>query len=81
MLKVRAKSDSWVWIKADGKIVSNETLKANNDRIVRASQQVIVVTGNAGGIELSQNDKLLPSLGPDGQKRTVVVTAQGMQQQ
>ena len=81
VLKVRAKSDSWVWIKADGKIVSNETLKANNDRIVRASQQVIVVTGNAGGIELSQNDKLLPSLGPDGQKRTVVVTAQGMQPQ
>jgi hypothetical protein len=78
---VRAKADAWVWIKADGKIVSNETMKANNDRTVRASKEVIVVTGNAGGIELSQNDKLLPSLGADNQKKTVVLTAQGIRQQ
>ncbi len=80
VVKVRAKEKSWVWIKADGNIVFQETMAANSDHVVRAGKQVIVVTGNAGGIELSQNDKLLPSIGQEGEKKTVVLTAQGMQQ-
>jgi cytoskeleton protein RodZ len=80
VVKVRAKENSWVWIKADGKIIMSKLMQANSDREVRAAKEVIVVTGNAAGIELSHNDKLLPSLGEENQKRTVVLTAQGMQQ-
>lgn len=78
-VKVRAKEDSWVWIKADGKLVMSEMLPANTERVVRAAKQVILVTENAGGIEVSHNDKLLPPLGPEKQKRTIVLTAQGIQ--
>ncbi len=80
VVKIRAKEDARVWIKADGKVVSNGMLPANSERVVRAAKQVILVTENAGGIEVSHNDKLLPPLGAENQKRTVILTPQGIRE-
>lgn len=78
VVKVHAKELTWVEIEADGKKVISENLPANADRVVKASKQVVIRTGNAGGIEVSENDKLLPSLGPKNEVRTVTLTGQGM---
>ena len=80
VVKVRATEVSWVSVQADGKTVFSETMQPNSDHQFRAGKEIVVVTGNAAGIELSHNDKLLPSLGQEGQKKTVVLTAQGVQQ-
>jgi len=80
VVKVHAKESAWLWIKADGKIVISETLAANADRQVHAAKQVILVTGNAGGIDVSHNEKLLASIGQEGEKKTVVLTSKGLQQ-
>ncbi len=80
VVKVRAKEDSWVQISADGKHVLSELLKANTDRVVRAEKEVVLVTGNAGGVELSRNDQILPSIGESGTKKTVTITAQDVRQ-
>lgn len=80
VVKVHSKESAWVWIKADGKLVMSETLAANADRQVRAAKQVILVTGNAGGIEITHNDKLLAAIGQEGEKKTVILNQKGIVQ-
>lgn len=79
-VKVHAKEDAWIEITADGRQVFSELMKANSDKTVHAQKTLQLVTGNAGGVEIAQNDKALPSLGKTGEKRTVVLTPQGIQQ-
>ena len=80
VVKVRAKEKSWVLIQADGVEVSKGTLAANAEREVHAARSVVVVTLNAGGIEVSHNGQLLPPLGAENEKKTVVLNAQGIKQ-
>lgn len=80
IVKVHTKDDAWVEISADGKRVLSELLKANTDRVVKAEKEVVLVTGNAGGVEISRNDQLLPLLGLSGAKKTVTITAQDFKQ-
>lgn len=79
-VKVRAKEDAWVEISADGKRVLSELLKANTDKVVHAEKIVVLTTGNAGGIEVSQNNQALPPLGDSGVKKKITITPQGVQQ-
>jgi cytoskeleton protein RodZ len=77
VVKVHANELSWVQIEADGKLVFSENMAANADRVVQATKQIVIKTGNAGGIELTQNGKPLPAIGPKHEVRTVRLTAQG----
>lgn len=79
-LKVRAKEDAWVEISADGKRVASELMKANAERTVRAQKSIHLVTGNAGGIEVSRNGEVLPPLGDPGTKKAITITPQGIEQ-
>ena len=53
-LKIRATEEAWVQVTVDGKTVADEVMKANTDRVVHAEKQIVFVTGNAAGIELSE---------------------------
>ena len=77
VVKVHANELSWVSIQADGKLIASETMSANADRLVPALREVVIKTGNAGGIKLSQDGKPLPPIGPKHEVRTVTVTAHG----
>ena len=46
---------------------------------ISANERVKIVTGNAGGLTISLNGKTLDPLGPSGQVRTVMLTAEGPQ--
>lgn len=81
VVKIHAKELAWVQIEADGKVVLSENLAANSDRVVQASKRVVIRTGNAGGIEVSQNNKTLPPLGPKNEVRTLTLTDQGLEDQ
>lgn len=74
---ITARQDSWVQMTADGKTAFIGTLKANESRTVASDGPVKVRTGNAGGIDITLNGKPVESLGPQGQIRSVTLTAEG----
>jgi cytoskeletal protein RodZ len=74
-----AKEESWVQAIADGKSVFIGMLKPGETRAIGADERVKVRTGNAGGIEISLNGKPIDPLGPSGQVRSVMLTAEGPQ--
>jgi cytoskeleton protein RodZ len=79
-ISVKATEDSWISIVADGKPKVEGILSAEKQRSVTAGKELVLVTGNAGGIEVSYNGKPIASLGKKQQRRRVTFTAQGMRQ-
>lgn len=79
-VSVKATEDSWISIVADGQQKMEGILNAEKQQSVRAGKELVLVTGNAGGIEVSYNGKPVASLGKKQQKRTVTFTPQGIKQ-
>ena len=79
-VSVKATEDSWVSIVADGKSKMEGILNAEKQKSVTAGKELVLVTGNAGGIEVRYNGKLVPPLGEKQHKRTLTFTLQGIQQ-
>lgn len=75
---VRARQNSWVSVRADGKLVMRDILQAGSETSVHANKQVILTAGNAGGVEISLNGKVLEPIGPVDEVRTVVIDPDGM---
>ena len=69
----------WVQVSADGRTAFVGTLQPNDTRTIEADDQVKVLMGNAGGLDISLNGKTLDPLGTKGQTRTVRLTAAGPQ--
>ena len=78
-VSMTAHQAAWVQITADGKPAFTGTLQSNETKQVAALEQVKIVTGNAGGLSISLNGKMLDPLGPAGQIRSVKLTAEGPQ--
>jgi cytoskeletal protein RodZ len=72
-LKIKAKEKTWITIMADGRQEPDITLKAGQERTWRAKERFMLWTGNAGGIEVTFNGELQPSLGRQGDVRKEVV--------
>lgn len=78
---IKAKEDAWISVVADGRRVSHGTLRANKQRLVRADKQIIITTGNAGGLEMSFNGKPLGAIGSESEARTLMFTPAGQVQE
>jgi cytoskeleton protein RodZ len=70
---------SWVSVKVDDKsgYTYIGTLAPDETRAISATEQVKIMTGNAGGITISLNGKTLDPIGRHGQPRTLRLTAEG----
>jgi cytoskeleton protein RodZ len=77
---IKAKEDSWISIVADGKTQWEGTLDANAERSIQAARELVVRTGNAGGLDISYNGKPLGALGKEKQVRTFTFNTAGLQQ-
>ena len=77
-LKVRATQEVWLTLTADGQPLSSLTLLSGESRDFHARRELMMRTGNAGGVALSLNGKPLPPLGKDKQVKTVTFTAEGI---
>jgi cytoskeleton protein RodZ len=75
---IQAREESWVSIVADGKTTASELLAAGNERTVRGRKEVIVKTGNAGGITFRFNGKKLDTGGEYGEVKTVTFGPGGL---
>jgi len=65
---------------ADGKPVTQETLIAPAHTSVRASKEIVVRAGNAGGIRFELKGRQIPGRGKDGEVKTYVFDASGLRE-
>jgi helix-turn-helix protein/uncharacterized protein DUF4115 len=77
-LLIRAEKTTWVSVVADGKPVTQEMLIAPANTSVRATHEIIVKTGNAGGTSFELNGERVAVNGPDGAVRTYIFSAAGV---
>ncbi len=73
-LKLSALEATWLSVAADGKEIFTGTLKPSEIKVLEGHEKALVRAGNAGGLSVEFNGKLLGRLGPRGQVRTVVFT-------
>lgn len=74
---VTAREATWVSLAADGKSSFAGTLQPNETKEISAIGQVKLIAGNAGGVTVSLNGRMLDPIGPQGQVRVVKLTAEG----
>jgi hypothetical protein len=77
-LLIRAEKTTWVSIAADGNPAAQETLIAPAHTSVRATQEIVVKTGNAAGVSFLLNGKVIPAQGNEGEVKTYVFDATGL---
>jgi cytoskeletal protein RodZ len=78
-LGIRAKQDCWLEVKADGKTIFRNILQRGNYEYWEAKEKIEFSLGNAAGVDVEVNGKLLPPLGRRGQViRNIRITRQGL---
>jgi cytoskeleton protein RodZ len=77
---VTAKETAWISLTADGKVAISKILRAGERQTVRAGSRIVLITGNAGGVDVSFNGKLLGAVGNEAEVRTLTFTSAGLVQ-
>jgi len=77
---VRATADSYVAVKtADGQPLFSQLMRPGDSYEVPSGADLVLETGNAGGLQISVGDRRVPSLGPMGQvRRNIPLDAEGL---
>jgi len=65
---------------ADGKFVMQDILTADRQKVIKADKQIVLKTGNAGGIDVLFNGRSLGALGNENEPRTLTFNATGLVQ-
>jgi cytoskeletal protein RodZ len=65
-LTIRAVDATWIRVQPDEGRATEELLPAGASREWAAARRFLVTIGNAGGVEVALNGKVLPPLGPKG---------------
>ncbi len=79
LLDLTAREDTWVSISSDGQPVFSGILAANQSKTVAGKEYSKLRVGNAAGLEVRLNGKLLAPLGHRGQVLVVVFTGDNIQ--
>ena len=79
MLDLMAHETTWLSVSSDGKPVFSGILQANQSKTVGGKQFAKVRVGNAAGLEVRLNGRLLGPLGARGQVLTVLFTPDNFQ--
>jgi cytoskeleton protein RodZ len=77
-LTVRPRNRAWVSIKSDGKFVVRGIIQPPDVKTVRATDQVVFWTGNAGAVEVFFNGKSVPLTGGENEERVLVFNSRGL---
>ncbi|HZQ24400.1 MAG TPA: RodZ domain-containing protein [Terriglobales bacterium] len=78
-VRIRADHDSWLSIQADGKTLYEGMLVAPAERTVHAQKQIILRSGNVGGLALTFNGRPLSSQGAEGEVKTLMFGPEGLE--
>jgi len=78
-LDIRAKQDCWLEVKTDGKTIFRSVIKKGQLEYWEAKEEIEFSLGNAGGVDVEINGKLLSPLGRRGQViKNIKITKQGL---
>jgi hypothetical protein len=72
LLDLMARETTWLSASSDGKMVFQGILAANDTKTIEGKEFAKLRVGNAGGLEVRLNGKLLGALGERGQVLEVV---------
>jgi cytoskeletal protein RodZ len=78
-LQLKAVEETWVRLQVEGQSEKEMTFKRGDGISVLASNRIRIVIGNAGGLNLIWNGKLLDKFGKSGEVVTLVITSQGVE--
>ena len=78
-VEVVAQEPSWIWVRTDGQFSFSGVLETSQSRTIAANRNVLLKLGNAGGVEVRFNGKVVGTLGGKGAVRTVQFTPGGFQ--
>ena len=79
LLDLMAREETWLSVSSDGKPVFSGILAPNQSKTVKGKEYAKMRVGNAAGIEVRLNGKLLAPLGHRGQVLVVVFTGDNFQ--
>jgi cytoskeleton protein RodZ len=77
-IAVHAKDRAWVSIKSDGKYVVRGIISPDDVKTIRATDQVIFWTGNAGAVEVSFNGQRISLAGGPNTEGMLVFNSRGV---
>lgn len=78
-LAVRAKENTWLQVKLDGRIVFRQILKKGTSESWVAKDRFELSIGNAAALDLELNNKIISPLGRHGQAlKNVLITKDGL---
>ena len=78
-LRLKAVEQTWVSLEVDGQSEKQMTLKPGEDISVQGSNRVRMTLGNAGGLDLILNGKVLEKFGKSGEVLTLIFTLKGVE--
>jgi len=78
-LDIKAVERTWVAIQIDGQPVREATFQPGESFTFRAAKRIDLVLGNAGGLDMTFNERRLEKIGKSGEVVTVVFTPQGVE--
>lgn len=79
-LRLHARETSWIEITADGSVLMRGELSPSSTRSFQAAKEMVVVLGNAQGVDLSYNGTPLPQFASEPRARKLTFTPDGLQQ-
>ena len=78
-LQLKAVEETWVSLQVEGQSEKEMTFKPGEGISIQASNQIRIIIGNAGGLELILNGKPLDKFGKSGEVVTLTITSQGVE--
>ena len=78
-LDIKAVERTWVAIQIDGQPVREATFQPGESFTFRAAKRIDLVLGNAGGLDMTFNERRLEKIGKSGEVVTVIFTPQGVE--
>jgi cytoskeleton protein RodZ len=75
---IRPKEAAWVSVKSDGQYVVRGIIRPPDVKTVRATNQVVFFTGNAGAVEVAFNGKNVPMTGGANEEQVLVFDSRGV---
>jgi hypothetical protein len=78
-LGVKAVERTWVAIQIDGQPAREATFQPGESFTYQAAKRIELVLGNAGGLDMTFNERRLEKIGRSGEVVTVIFTPQGVE--
>ncbi len=77
-IEIVAHYNTWIQVTSDKELLFRGILKKGDSDIWKAKTRIDLEVGNAGGVTLKLNGKKLGAAGKKGEKKTLVITKDGL---